>query len=61
MDEPIPPAPLPTNMADRGQARPMIKAITQHLPKRIKARLMGPRKKITTGDIHIKERKIKYW
>lgn len=55
------PAYVPPAIMDRGQARPMIRMITKMLPKRVQGKLLGRAHKITTQDVKIKEKKIKYW
>lgn len=54
--------PLPPSIANVSQSKPLTRMITRMLPKKLKSRLVGsPRKKITTDDVKIKHKKIKYW
>lgn len=61
MSDAAPKYPLPPSMASRSQAKPMIRMITKMLPKAVKTRLLGRTHKITTDDVTIKHKKIKYW
>lgn len=56
-----PQADIPASVMPRSQAKPMIRMITKMLPKRLKSRLVGRAHKITTDDVKVKHKKIKYW
>lgn len=62
MKEPatIPPSVMTTrHIMPKAQAKPMIRMVSRMLMKRLGARMK--KKGLTTGDVKIKEKKIKYW
>lgn len=62
--DPQPPKyPLPVSLASSSQAKPMIKMISRMLTPKVKSRMAGrgTRGKITSGDIKVKQKKVKFY
>ena len=61
--DPLPPASMPPSLvvADRAAAKPLIRMISKLMKPKGKSPTKARGKGITTSDVHINERKLKFW